>query len=388
MTNHNLNIVCISSVPWDFPIWTNRQHIMARLAKQHKVLYVFHPKLLRSTIKRNISISNSKLISPKIKINDNLTLYTPFIIPFTDKFSSLQRFNIRISSVLLTKTLKQLGYEEYILWFYDPEAVAYLDYLKPKLSCYDCVDEYSTMPYYASDKRRERLKSLETQLIKRCDLIFTTSQNLYEQKKKLNKKTFLIENVGDFDHFNRVDRELFDTLSDFPEISSPIIGFVGAMDYYKVDFNLIEFIAEKKPNWNIVLIGSKMSSKEKKHIYPTNRNIYYLGRKEYEKLPNYISKFDVCIIPYKINDYTKHVFPIKFFEFMATGKPVITTALPALMKYDESVEIAKSNEEFLTSIEKMIVHKPDKLKDKRINIAKNNTWESRKDKLLSYVQKN
>jgi hypothetical protein len=381
-----MNIVCLSPAPWDYPIWTNRQHIMARMAKCHKVIYVFQPVFFKSSIKRNVSLKETKKISMLKKINDNLWTYTPFIIPFSNKSLFIHRINVKISSMFLKKILLLLGFDNYLLWFYDPEGVVYLDYLNPKLTCYDCVDEYSTMPYYNSSKRRkERLNRLENELIKKCDLVFTTAQNLYKQKKRLNPKTYLVENVGDFDHFNEVEREKLHTPTDISKIPSPIIGFVGALDDYKVDHDLLEYIAVKKPNWSIVLIGSKMNSKEKTDTFSKNDNIFYLGRKDYKKLPQYISHFDVCIIPYKINDYTKHVFPIKFFEFLSTGKPVITTALPALKKYSRTARIASSYNEFIQAIEESIHYDSEGLKEKRINLAKNNTWEYRTEKLLSYI---
>jgi glycosyltransferase involved in cell wall biosynthesis len=382
-----LNIVCISPAPWDYPVWTNRQHIMSGLSQHHRVLYVFHPVFLRSSIKRNITLSKSKPVSMLNKINDNLTTFTPFILPFSDKTPGLHQMNIRLSSSYMNKFLGQLGFKEFILWFYDPEAVAYLDYLQPILSCYDCVDEYSTMPYYSSHRRKQRLEHLEKQLIERCDIVFTTSENLYNQKKQLNPNTYLVENVGDFEHFNKVDYSKLKVPQDFPSVSSPVIGFIGAMDHYKVDFDLIEFIADMRPQWNLIMIGSRMNSKEKRASYPKKSNIYYLGGKEYRNLPDYAANFDICIIPYKINEYTKNVFPIKFFEFLATGKPVVTTALPALLQYGSIVNISQTYEEFLDAIEQSLYHDSGDLKKERLQIAKKHTWESRKERLLFHIQK-
>lgn len=358
---------------------------MSRIAENHNVLYVFHPVLLRSAVKRNISIQQLKSFSMLSKIGPRLYGYTPFIIPFRHSISRLHRINIRISTILLKKYLRQLEFKEYILWFYDPEAVNYLDYLEPKLSCYDCVDEYSTMPDYASPLKKKNLLELENKLIKNCDLVFTTSMALYEEKKRLNKNTFLVENVGDFDHFNKVEKMHFDIPRDSPKISSPIIGFVGAMDHYKVDFALLEFMAERRPNWNIVLIGSQMNSAEKGRTYPRNSNIYYLGGKVYEELPNYMANFDVCIIPYKITDYTQRVFPIKLFEYLATGKPVISTALPALTKYDGIIKIAETYEAFVNAIDDTLNNDSPALKKTRLKIASRNSWKSRKDTLLDYI---
>jgi hypothetical protein len=379
-----LNIVCVSPAPWDFPIWTNRQNIMSRVAQAHNVLYVFHPVLLRSSIKRNL-IRKMKPFSMIDRINDKLLIYTPYILPFSDEFMKIHTFNVKASALLLKRQLRRFGFKDYILWFYDPEAVDYLDHLSPKLACYDCVDEYSAMPYYSSPKRKMRLEKLERKLIEKCDLVFATSKNLYDQKIKLNPNTKLVENVGDFEHFNRVDREQLEVPSDFPSVSSPVLGFIGALDNYKVDFELIDYIAERKPDWAIVLIGSKMNVEEKNDLMPARENIYYLGMKRYEHLPNYISMFDVCIIPYRINAYTKNVFPLKFIEFMSTGKPLAMTPLPSIEKYAEFVRVGSSREEFLLAVEDAIRDDSEIMKKKRLDIARNNSWETRKDRLLSNI---
>lgn len=387
MPENKLNIVCISPAPWDYPVWTNRQHIMSRLSKNHRVLYVFNPVFLRSCFKRIISLKKNKIVSMLNEINSNLFVFTPFIIPFINKMPVIRSVNTLIGSFFLKIAFNKLGFNKYIVWFYDPEAVGYLDYLNPQLSCYDCVDEYSTMPDYSTMRKKRRLEQLERELIKRCDLIFTTSMNLYHQKKQLNEKTFLVENVGDFEHFNKVNHGKLKLPQDFPNVSFPVIGFIGAMDHYKVDFDLIEFIADTRPQWHLIMIGSRMNSKDKRAPYPIRNNIYYLGGKEYSNLPDYVAQFNICIIPYKINEYTKNVFPIKFFEFLATGKPVVTTALPALLQYKSIVNISQSYDEFLHAIEKSLYHDSEDQKKERLQIAKNHTWESRKDRLLFHIQK-
>lgn len=384
VSEKSLNIVCISPVPWDYPIWTNRQHIMLRLSTRHKVLYVFHPILLRSSIKRNISLKSSKLVSPLKKINNNLFVYTPFILPFGNRILSLKRINIFMSVIILNNILKKLAFNDFILWFYDPEAVHYLNYLKPILSCYDCVDEYSAMPDYESNEKKQNLIELEKKLIRKCDMVFTTSKGLYEKKKQLNPNTFLVENVGDYDHFNRAYTERFVKPQDLPP-GSPVIGFIGAVDHYKVDFDLIEYMAITRPNWKIVLIGSKMNSKEKGLSYPRLPNIHYLGHKPYAELPRYVAHFDVCIIPYKLNDYTMTVFPLKLFEFLATGRQVVSTALPALVQHEGVIGIGRSYQDFVLKIERALTEDTESHRQARLQFAKANSWESRKDKLLKLI---
>lgn len=111
-------------------------------------------------------------------------------------------------------------------------------------------------------------------------MVFTTSENLYTEKKQINANTFLVENVGDFDHFNKVEKMALQVPIDFPDVGPPIIGFIGALDNYKVDFDLIKYVARNRPDWTIILIGSKMNSREDKSELPRRNNIFYLGRKK------------------------------------------------------------------------------------------------------------
>jgi len=381
-----VNIICISPAPFDYPIWTNRQHIPIRFAKKHRVIYVFHPYLLRSSIKRNIFYNRKK--TKNKNCNRNIHLYTPWIIPFSSHNLTIHRINVKISCFFLKKVLKKLDFHEYIIWFYDPEGVYYLNELNPILICYDCVDEYPTMPDYKTKNRKNRIIDLERKLIKKCNIVFTTSYNLFKKKRELNNNTFLVENVGDYDHFSKAQLKMLNTSSDFPQMPKPIIGFVGALDTYKVDFELIEFLSDQRPEWSFVFIGDMQGGADGKKEVPQKQNIYYLGRKKYKNLPEYVAHFDVCIIPYKINDYTRHVFPIKLYEFLSAGKPIVATELPSIQKLQDIIIIAKSYEAFLLGIEEAIQQDSEKLIQNRIEIAKQNTWETRVNKLLSYVESN
>jgi glycosyltransferase involved in cell wall biosynthesis len=380
-----LNIVCISPAPWDYPIWTNRQHIMKRLSAYNHVVYVFHPTLFRSSVKR--ICRNGKITLIK-NIDSNLCCFTPPIAPFSGRCPKIASANIQISSYFLKKALKKNDIHDYILWFYDPEAVEYLDYLNPYFTCYDCVDEFAAMPSYQDSKKKTLLIEKERRLIQRSSIVFTTSKSLFASKKSLNPNTYLVENVGDFEHFNIQANIKPPAPSDFPKGDSPVIGFSGAVDPYKIDFELISFLAEQRPNWRIVLIGGVTDSQKKDYQFPQNKNIYYLGRKEYGELPLYLAYFDVCIIPYGINDYTQGVFPIKLFEYLATGKPVVTSSLPSLAKYSSYIRMSESKQKFLANIEDVLTRDNDKEKQARIACASENTWESRAERLINHVHAN
>jgi glycosyltransferase involved in cell wall biosynthesis len=337
---------------------------------------------MRSALKR-IVLKNR--ISFHEKINKNLYIITPPVFPYSEEFGKIRKLNVIIGSFFLKHFLTKKKIENYIAWFYDPEAVQYLDYLKPECICYDCVDEFSAMPSYKDLKRKESLINDEIKLMTNCNVVFTTSLSLYDAKKQYNQSTYLVENVGDFSHFHLDDKISAAIPADFPEGKGPVLIFIGAVDPYKVDFDVLENMALQRPHWRILLIGNVQDSSNSSFKFPVNKNFFYLGHKEYSLLPRYLLYSDVCLIPYCINEYTKGVFPIKLFEYLATGKPVVTTALPSLSKYKSIIQMADSSGDFISEVETALTNDSAEKKKERIDFAKKNTWEHRANTLMQYV---
>ncbi|KAF0132910.1 MAG: group 1 glycosyl transferase [Candidatus Saganbacteria bacterium] len=373
-----MNIICLSTQNWDDSFWTNKQHIMSQLSKDHRVIYVDRGVLgLRYFFYKRITASNTifslkfffRLFEERTK---NLTILTEkfnFPIPFAFK------------SWLVKRYIKKHKIKDPILWIYQPEYEKYIGQFGEKLVVYDCVDEYSAFPSYKNKK--DEIIETEKRLMRKADLVITSSEHLYQVKKQFNPRTYLIHNVADYDHFVRVFEKDLPLPKDIKNIPKPIIGFIGAIDSYKVNLDLLDNIAENRPNYSIVLIGSigKVDSSTRISSLRKRKNVFFLGEKPYGLLPNYINSFDVCMIPYNLNDYTENCFPIKFFEFMATGKPVIATALPALANYAEYIEYVKTNNDFVLGIDKLLKGDNETQKMKRVEIARNNSWQTRIDKI-------
>lgn len=388
----NIEIICFSTQPWYGSYWTNKQQIMSRLAKMgHKILYI-NPydyaswgHLFRS-LKRKIS--RKQLIIPLDQPQENLWLYSPIDLLPVLRNGIFLWLNQKLRELMLKLQLKRYDFKKPLLWIYQPESVDFVDHLAHGLVVYDCVDEYSAFPYYSNNpKRKKMILKKEDELLKKADIVFTTSKTLYERKKQKNKNTFLVGNVGDFEHFNVTQRSNYPIAPEMRDVPHPILGFVGALDSYKVDFEIIKNIATAHPEWSIVLIGKTEAKGEKTDISKIKKlgNIHFLGGKPYEITPQYIKAFDVCIIPYNINDYTKSCFPLKFHEFLATGKPLVVTALPDLIDFGDISYLSYTPEEFLQNCEKAVKENNLELSQKRQKIASQNTWEDRVNKLLEII---
>lgn len=386
-----LNIICFAGNLYDQKPWTNRQNVMTRWARNGTiVLYIEPPKsmflqFLKLFFKREQKSHKwfFRLFKPEQR-EKNLFIFS--LIKFLPTKSKLLRtINHWLNRIFIKQVIKKLRLNGYILWLYSPEYVDFTKWLKADLVIYDCVDEYAAQPYY--QKQFKGLKGDELELLRRAHCVFTSAPYLYDNKKLFNQNTYFLPNAADFAHFNRGEDDI-SIPEDIKNISKPIIGFIGAIDRYKLDFDMVLYLSRKRPVWSFVLIG-EFGVAEKvgdASVLIERENIYLLGKKDYKILPNYIKAFDVAIIPYVENEYTQGCFPIKFFEYLATGKPVVVSGLPALKKYKDIIGYAENKEEFLRLIEKSLREDPLEIKKKRINIAERNTWEKKVERQRQIIE--
>jgi glycosyltransferase involved in cell wall biosynthesis len=171
------------------------------------------------------------------------------------------------------------------------------------------------------------------------------------------------------------------------KIKKPILGFLGTIQYW-IDFDLIRFIAFKNPGWSIVMIGpiGRLAEIEKIKSLP---NVYLLGRKPYQEVPNYVKAFDVCLNPYKIDEVSKSCSPLKLYEYLASGKPIVSVDMPEARKFKNLIEIGLDYEDFLEKIQKVLDCLPeDKAKiEMRIREAEKHSWDSRFLELEKILEK-
>lgn len=384
-----LLIICLSSQNWHHDLWTNKQHIMSRLARRgYSVLHV--NKGIKSFLEfaklKKESYFDTKGIS---KESENLYLCDSCLLPATRLLKSTiyyTLFGFKINQVL--RVIEGQGVSP-IIWIYHPGYGHYLErFPKTCTFVYDCVDDYATFPQGRKKIWNRWIKEGEMKVLQKADVVTASSFNLYKKLKKDHRNCHYVHNVGDFNHFNQVDRNNYimpKVLEDFKTVK---IGFFGAISQYKVDLEMIMEIASKNSEYDICLMGptgvgeagtnlKKMKGRE---------NIHFLGEIAYQDLPAYLKYMDVIIIPYRITDHTRHVFPIKFFESLATGKPVITTPLPSLEEYCRYVKTCKTSEEFSKAIKESLNEKDPKKKKDRINLAQKHDWASRIDKILELIE--
>lgn len=364
------DIVMISTADWDAPLWTNKQQIASRLVSDFRVVYV-EPLVALGKGKRGYSHRYW---------TDSSGVYVyrpPAAIPFGNKFEQVNEINHNLVSQSIKQYIGELGFEEYILWVYTPTGAPYLNTLTPVLSCYDCVDEYSAFPGAWITKTLR----MEGQLLGNVDAVFTTAKTLYEEKSKKNPNTHFIPNVGDFDHFSKAL-----TMKPNRHISTvkkPVIGFVGALNY-KLDNDLLEELFQTHTDWTFAFVGPDRGFGMERYV--NLPNVVYYGLRTINELPGFLSGFDVCIIPYKVDRYTMGVLPIKFYEYLASGKPIVSTAIPELTGFSNMIGIASNADQFGYAIEQQLAKDNAEKREKRIALAKANSWESRIHSILQKLE--
>jgi uncharacterized SAM-binding protein YcdF (DUF218 family)/glycosyltransferase involved in cell wall biosynthesis len=380
------NIVCISSIDWDF-VWQGHQEIMSSFARNgNKVLFIENTGVRTPNFSdlgriRKRAINWLKSVRGFRKESDNLYIYSPVILPFP--YSRLTRWlNKRLLLGPIHNWMKAVDFNNPIIWTFLPTGTAMdiISGLQRKLLVYYCIADFSELT-----DRPKAARIVEDNLIKECDLIFAQGEILAERCRSLNNNVHIFPfGVSDELFENTPDRTA-SIAEDIASVKSPVIGYVGGVHRH-VDFGLLRFIAESRPEWSIVMIGPKQTEPEE---LKDMKNIYFLGKKEFAKLPRYILRFDACLIPYLKTEYTATVYPTKLNEYHAFGKPVISTDLPEVRRFNQEngglVYIAADNREFVNNIELAIAEKDESLAHKRVLSAKRNSWKKRIEEMSSLI---
>ncbi len=251
--------------------------------------------------------------------------------------------------------------------FWTPLALRLRQELGWKL-VYDCMDEHAGFLTNA-----DQMLASEDKLIRDADLVVATSKYLQHKVCPQSRRCVTVPNAADFDHFRQAQAPLR-TPKGMENLGSPIIGYFGCISSW-FDTDLIRHAAEARPEWNFVLVGSDLGIdwRWRNRL----RKVRFLGRKPYDELPAYLSRFDVCCIPFKINPLTVASNPVKFFEYLSAGKPVVATPLPELKPYADSVYLAEGPEAFSRAIEQALAEDSPAHAEQRIALARANTWGER-----------
>lgn len=324
-----MDLICFSHLRWNF-VYQRPQHLLSRFAKVYRIFYIEEP-LNNSTDDKN-EIEKSKedvwVVIPHLKSETN-------IIKRQEK-----------QKKLLAKLFEDYNIVDYIFWYYTPMSLPYSRHLHPAFTVYDCMDELSAFKFAPP-----LIKELEKELFKQADIVFTGGHSLYEAKKNYHHNIHLFPSSIDKDHFLKA-RYNTEEPEDQKAIPHPRIGFFGVIDE-RFDIDLIQKIADARNHWQFIFIGPIV--KIEQNTLPKENNIHYLGKKSYDKLPYYINYWQIAIIPFALNESTQFISPTKTPEYLAAGKPVISTAIKDVIHpygINNLVHIIHNYNEFIERAEK------------------------------------
>ncbi len=386
--NLNKNIIIFSTADWDHPFWTNKQYTAKHLAEAgHRILYIESLGLRRPTVGRRdlyrIFSRIGRFFQGTKKVHPNIWVYSPLVIPFHGS-AFIRWLNNQLLIVILKLIQYRIGLRKMVVWTYNPLTLDIILALKPEKIIYHNVDDLSAAPGLPT----EQINREERRLIVACDLIFNTSHSLYEKTKQLAPlKSFYFPNVADYDHFSKA-KTITTIPHDLQCISGPRIGFVGAISNYKLDFQLIATIAQRHPDWQWILIGQVGEGQPTTDIQCLQaKNIHILGPRNHDQLPAYLAGFDVVTLPCPINAYTDSMFPMKFFEYMAAGKIIVSTRLPALRDFEDACYFANNIDGFEMILDKIIRKEAENFPicDQ---LARDHTYQKRLAMMLAICQQN
>jgi len=328
----NPDLVCLSHLRWDF-VYQRPQHLLSRFAKGRRVFFVEEP--LFGDWQPHLDIT------PR---GDGLHVVVPRV-PQGMGGEAVEA----VQKGLMDDLFGERGIDDYVLWYYTPMALAWTRHLQPLATVYDCMDELSAFRG-APPALRER----EAELFRRADLIFTGGQSLYEAKRDQHHAVYALPSSIDAPHFAQARSATGDP-EDQAGIPHPRLGFFGVIDE-RMDIGLLDAVAVARPDWHLVLVGPVVKIEESE--LPRRANIHYLGGKSYDELPAYIAGWDVALLPFARNESTRFISPTKTPEYLAAGKPVVSTSIRDVVRpYGEMgmVRIADTPREFAECVAQALV---------------------------------
>ncbi|NQU17438.1 MAG: glycosyltransferase [Candidatus Saganbacteria bacterium] len=374
------NIICFAGEDWGTHNPLAKTHLLTRLAKQNRVLFIESICIRKPVLSQKdaVRLRNklSKWIRGIIKTDQGFYVAAPLVIPYHG--NNIVDF---INKYLLIIQLKIYQYilnlKKPILWICIPTAASIAGKLDEKLLLFHIFDKWDQVPELDSGMRKYIRKQMDI-LAKKSDLCLTISNIIVEENKHLNSNIHFIDHGVDYEHFGRTLLEETKIPDDIKNISGPIVGYIGNIERGNVDYELIKEIARSRPDWNIVIIAKIYSNFSEFDDFP---NIHLLGMKKYKDLPNYLKAFDVCMIPFMVSKWIEACSPLKLKEYLAAGKPVVSTFEPQEEEYREVVYFADSYASFVKRIEDALSDNSPEAAQRRRAVVKNETWDHRVEEI-------
>ncbi len=363
---------------------------MTRLAQANRILYVEPWAYLRPILRRLRmgDVRKEEWLGQRLtEVRPQLHVFRPPLwIPRADG-SWVERLTLALFVRMLRRILGQLGFRNPILWLFLPDMGVFVGRFGEKLVIYHVVDEYAA---YSGMTARWRpvVEHMEEELARQADLVFVTSPMLMASKARFSERVTLVPNAVDYKTFAAVRDSGAPIPADVDSGSRPVIGYIGAIND-KVDLPLLAQVARHYPDWVLLLVGPVLLTDPESLTALTALrglpNVRLVGRQDVTDVPRYIMACDVCLLPYRVNDWTRHIDSLKIYEYLACGKPVVASQVPTAQCCGDLIAIAPSADEFVEMIGQARTADTLILRKKRQELAERNTWDERVELLSAAI---
>ncbi|MDY5015297.1 MAG: glycosyltransferase [Eubacteriales bacterium] len=367
-----MRIVCLSSSNW-YPYPTSKQEIMRRMDAD--VLYFDPPVTLLAPLRdpaARARLTAWRQEQPQPQENIHVRALPP-VLPFGNRFRFINRVNQAFLARHIRRVMRENGIgDDAVLWTYLPGHCDLIRKIPARARVYTCVDRHSG---YKGQINPALVDHMEAVLAENCDAVFATAQGLYDTLVRVNPNTTLVPNGANYELFSRAQQPL-PVPEALADIKGPVLGFIGALQEC-IDYPLLRRAAQMCPDCTFVFIGREHRDAAVDEIRDLP-NVRLLGLLPQSELPAYLARFDVCLNPFRSGSLSRDVSPLKFYEYLATGKPVVSTPEPVQVReFADAVYIADGPDAFIGQIRAALEKDTPEKRQRRIDYARACSWDAR-----------
>jgi glycosyltransferase involved in cell wall biosynthesis len=369
------DIVCIGCVEW-LVIHSVAEYTMLGFARSNRVLFV-EPFGSWITLARMARWQRrSRGSRPRLeRVGDTLWVYRPppIGLPGLSRWRWPAVLNGLILSVLLRSVTRRLGFQQPLLWTYLYNTAALLRSFPARLRIYECGDHDEALARH--ERQRRLVRQHEADVCRTADLVFAVTEELAAPRRAYNRNSYAVNCAAAIDFFGRALSPETSVPEDIACLPRPVLGYLGGVDPWRIDVELLLTIARRHPEWSIALVGYVWFGFDPEQL-AVCPNIHVLGPKDYEDFPRYLKGMDVCIMPFPLNDITRNGDALKLYEYLAGGRAVVSTSVPAARRLASVVRIADTPEAFVAAIETALADPPEAVAE-RLEAVRPHSWDAR-----------
>ncbi len=383
--------ILFATADWDDPYWTNKQHCAKSLAEMGVMVLYVESVGLRSPkagssrdwkrLWNRLGKGMHSFFRGAIERAPGIYVLSPLVIPAAHRRPLLTWINRYLLRWAIKRSTFGRGFKAPLIWTYHPFMLDEIEGMKNSGLLYHCVDDLAAVPGVDA----QAFRAAEAQLIKRADIVFVTATTLLDMCRNHNQETHYLPNVVDAEHFGRAFQDA-PLPADLVEIPEPRLVYHGVLSDFKIDFELLLACAHRRPAWQWVLIGEEREGQRSDLVAELAAlpNVHCLGYRAYKILPDYLRGMQVGLLPTRLNDYTRGMFPMKYFEYLAAGLPVVSTRLPFTESILQGLAVGDDPDAFARAIEAQLKSGRLTVQQSREYVGEN-TWQCRTRKMLETV---